>query len=275
MNKFLVVVFPDEKKAYEGIHALHELHDDGSITVWGTAVVQRGPDGSLEVKQRNDDGGPRAIGLGALLGGLVGFFGGPVGAVVGVAAGTVAGGSAELLNLHVSREFVDSLKLEFAPGDCAVFAEISEEWIAPLDVRMEALGGKVLREPTTEFVGHLLEKWSAARKAELAERKSELAQRKSERAGTKAVKMETNLKSEIERTKKRLRRTLDETQEQLDGTRSELKARMAGLENQAAKAPPEMRRSIEMRAAELRKDLEERQAKLENAYNLIWQAINA
>ncbi len=201
MNKFVVVVFPDEKKAYEGLHALRELHDDGSVTVWGTAVVQRRSDGTLEIKQRNDDGGPRAIGLGALLGGLVGLFGGPVGAVVGVAAGTVAGGSAELLNLHVSREFVDSLKLELAPGDWAVFAEISEEWIAPPDVRMEALGGKVLREPTTEFVGHLLEKWAAAGKAELAERKAELAQRKSVRAGAKAAKMEADVKSEVERTR--------------------------------------------------------------------------
>ena len=278
MDKFIVVVFPEEKKAYEGVRALHDLHVEGSITVWGTAVVQRAPGGTLEITQSNEQG-PLGFGVGALLGGMIGLFGGPVGVAVGAAAGSVVGGSVDVADLHLSAEFLESIKAELAPANYAVAAEISEEWITPLDVRMEALGGKVLREPRTEFAGHLFEKWAAARKAELADRKKELAdriaRRKLEHADAKAAKMESKLEAEVARAASKLQKTLDETQKQLDETRSELKAKMAALEEQAGKVTPETKRWIEVRTTELNQELSEKQKKLERAYDLTWQAINA
>ncbi len=278
MDKFVVVVVPEEKKAYEGLRALQELHEEGSITVWGTAVVQRAPDGVLEIKQSNEQG-PLGFGVGALLGGLIGIFAGPVGVGVGAAAGSAVGGSVDLADVHLSADFLESIKVELAPGNYAVVAEISEEWITPLDARMDALGAKVLREPKAEFAGQLWEKWAAARKAELADRKKELAERISRRKyqheDAKASRMEAKLESEVARAASKLQKTLDETQQQLDKTRGELKAKMAALEKQAAKVTPETRKWIEVRTAELSHDLEERQKKLERAYDLTWQAINA
>ena len=278
MDKFVVAIFPDEKKAYEGIRALNQLHEEGSITLWGTAVVRRGEQGALEIRQQNDQG-PIGFGVGAFLGTLVGVFGGPVGAAIGLAAGSVAGGTVDLAGLHLSSEFLDSLKLELKPGDYAVAAEISEEWIAPLDTRMDALGAKVLREPKAEFAGNMFEKWAAARKKELADRRKELAdriaQRKTDRASNKSSGMEAKLESEIDKARKKLQRSLDETQKQLDETRQELKAKMAALQSQAEKADPETKKWIDLRTTELREDLEEREHKLERAYDLTWQAINA
>ncbi len=41
MSKFAVMVFEDEKKAYEGLQALQELHAEGSLTVWAKPEVRR------------------------------------------------------------------------------------------------------------------------------------------------------------------------------------------------------------------------------------------
>ena len=42
MNKYVMVVLSDESKAYEAVHQLRELHREGSISVYATAVIQRG-----------------------------------------------------------------------------------------------------------------------------------------------------------------------------------------------------------------------------------------
>src|SRR5574342_1007511 len=80
MSKFAVVVFEDEKKAYEGLHALQELHAEGSLTVWGTDILRRDAERRVSIVKR-DDQGPLGTGLGMLAGGLVGLFGGPVGEI--------------------------------------------------------------------------------------------------------------------------------------------------------------------------------------------------
>ena len=36
MNKFVVATFSDEAKAYEGVSAFKQLHDEGSISLYQT-----------------------------------------------------------------------------------------------------------------------------------------------------------------------------------------------------------------------------------------------
>jgi hypothetical protein len=54
MTTHAVMVFGDENKAYEGLHALQALHADGSVTVWGTAVLQRDADGEVAILKGDD-----------------------------------------------------------------------------------------------------------------------------------------------------------------------------------------------------------------------------
>ena len=76
MTKYIVVVFPNEAKAYDGTRALKALHDEGSLTVYGMSVVTRDAKGALSVKQ-SETAGPVALGVGTLVGGLVGLLGMP------------------------------------------------------------------------------------------------------------------------------------------------------------------------------------------------------
>ena len=59
MNKMLVAVFDTEPAAYEGLHALKDLHEDGDITLYATAVLVKDSAGTVSVKQTADRGAAR------------------------------------------------------------------------------------------------------------------------------------------------------------------------------------------------------------------------
>ena len=56
MNKMLVAVFDNEATAFEGLSALKDLHKDGDITLYATAVVSKNADGQLQLKSAADRG---------------------------------------------------------------------------------------------------------------------------------------------------------------------------------------------------------------------------
>src|SRR5262252_8142534 len=97
MDRMLVVVFDNESKAYEGKNALRQLDDEGSISVYGYAVLAKNADGTATVKH-GDDVGPIGTLLGTPLGSLIGVLGGPAGMAFGAAAGMAAGSTFDLTN---------------------------------------------------------------------------------------------------------------------------------------------------------------------------------
>jgi len=265
MNKFVVVIFQDETKAYQAVRELQELHQEGSVTVFATVVAQRETNGELSVKEKSS-AGPVGLGVGAVLGALLGVFGGPVGAAIGLAAGGVAGGTVDIVQSGVSGEFLEEVRRDVAPGNFAVIAEVSEDWLTPLDTRMEALGGVIVRERRLDFVDDLIEKQASTRKAEFA-------QWKLERASQQAERMQSKLNAGVERAQKKLEHTADEARQRLDQTKQELQAKLHALEEQAAKAKPETKALISQRVAELRGDFAEREQKLARAYDLTREAL--
>ena len=65
------------------------------------------------------------------------------------------------------------------PGKCAVIAEVEEEWVTPLDTRMESLGGVVYRALKADVR-------EDQRKREIASAKADLEQLKIEHAKAQA-----------------------------------------------------------------------------------------
>ena len=51
MNKMLVAVFDTEPAAYEGLNALKQLHADGDITLYATAVLAKDSSGAVSVNR--------------------------------------------------------------------------------------------------------------------------------------------------------------------------------------------------------------------------------
>jgi uncharacterized membrane protein len=64
---------------------------------------------------------------------------------VGLSTGTLMGAAFDLTEEGVERDFVEDAGARLEPGKAALIAEIDEQWQGPLDTRMEALGGTLLR----------------------------------------------------------------------------------------------------------------------------------
>src|SRR5512138_1466189 len=144
MDKIVVIGFDNELKAYEGSLALQELQNEGSINLYAKAVIARDAAGKVTVKQEGDMG-PVGTAVGLLTGSLIGVFGGPVGVAVGAGVGTYGGFLYDLLNLGVGEDYLAEVGKSLKPGKAAVVAEAWEDWMLPVDSKMEALGGIVFR----------------------------------------------------------------------------------------------------------------------------------
>jgi len=267
MSKFVVIVFPGETQAYEATRALKSLHSEGSITLYDLAVVAKDAQGNFGVKQAAD-AGPIGTAVGALVGGLVGVIGGPVGALAGAVGGTLYGGIFDLVDLGVNEDFVWTVsKNMLDPGKAAVVAEIAETWTAPLDARMEALGGTVMRTWRADFEDEQLAKDIAWQKADLEQLQNEYAQANAE---TKA-----KLKAKLEKAKASLEKTEKQVKAKLNAIETEANAKITALEQQVKTANADAKEKIRQRIADLRAKNEIRTAKLKQAWALTKDALAA
>jgi uncharacterized membrane protein len=266
MSKFVVVVFPDEKKAYEGTSALKQLHAEGSITVYASGVVAKEADGKISVKDPVESG-PLSFGVGALIGGLVGLLGGPVGAAVGLSAGALIGGIADISNAGVQADFLEAVWRKLTPSKFAVVAEIAEDWVTPLDTRMEALGGEVMREWRSDFEDAQIEKAIKEREAEVAQLEEEAKRASQER--------KAKLKARIDEARAKLDAAVKRGQDRVHKLQQETEAKIKELEQQVAKAQGDAKAKIEQRIAAIRADQQRRTALLKQAWELTKKAFAA
>lgn len=205
MDRMLVVVFDNESKAYEGKKALLQLDDEGSIGVYGYAVLAKNADGSASVKQ-GDDVGPVGSLVGTSLGSLIGVLAGPAGLAVGASAGLLAGGAFDVSGAGIGEDFIDDVSKVLRPNKVAVIAEIEEEWTTPVDTRMETIGGTVFRRALSEVKEQIHDENSAAMKADLAQIKAEHAKAQADRKAKlqeKINQLDSKIQTQLQNAKDR------------------------------------------------------------------------
>ena len=203
MDKMLVIGFDSELKAYEGSRALQELQDEGSINLYAKAVVARDASGKVAVKQQGDMG-PVGTAVGLLTGSLMGLIGGPLGVAAGATAGMFGGLVYDSAQLGIGMDFIDEVADYLRPGKAAVVAEVWEEWVVPVDTRMEKLGGVVFRRSRDEVLDIVIERDDRILAADLAELEAEYDQATGE--------AKANLKKKIDAAKAKLQATRDAIQ---------------------------------------------------------------
>jgi uncharacterized membrane protein len=249
----LVVVFDDESKAYEGSRALNQLDAEGSITIHGESVITKNADGTSTVKQADGDFPIRTLG-GTAIGSLIGLLGGPVGAGVGALAGMAAGGFGDLFVAGVDTDFLSEVSDELTAGKHAVVADISEEWVTPVDTRMEALDGVVFRTARKSFEDD-------QRARDIAELKAETEQLKAEHAQAKADR-KAKLQAKINELNTRLQKKLAEVKQRSEQIKSETDAKVQGLQKKAAKAQGDAKAAIDARMNQIRKQYDQTAARM-------------
>ena len=266
MTKFVVVVLPDEPKAYEASRELKALHAEGTLTLYSMAILAKDKAGALSIKEHVEDG-PLGVAVGSLIGGLVGLLGGPAGALAGMVGGALIGSMGDLVDLGLDADFVKDVATKLAPGKTAIVAEVDEAWDTPMDTRMQALGGTVLRSWRADFEDEQLAKQIAHQDADFEKLKSAYSRAK---ADTKAT-----LKTSIDTAKTGLDKAGTRVGARFDSLNTEMKAKIAVLEKQAADASAHTRDRIDERLALLKASYKTREGKLKKAWDLTKSALAA
>jgi uncharacterized membrane protein len=266
MNKVVFVGFDTESQAYEGERALLDMHREGTLTLFNDAVVVKEPGGRVAVR-RAPDAEPVGTFGGMVTGGLVGLLGGPVGAAVGFGAGTLIGAAFDLTQEGLDRDFVEDVGARLEPGKAAVIAEIDESWQVPLDTRMDALGGRVVRQTRTQIEDAYLERSVEVAQQELvgleAEKRAQVVTAQTE----KARKQAETLQAKIDEAQRKLRKKEDELAAKMRAVKDEGAKKIAVLESQKATAAAESKAQLDDRLAEVRRDYDGRTKRLQEALN--------
>jgi uncharacterized membrane protein len=252
VEKLIVIVFDDQTKAFAGFEALRQLDRDGEISVYEAQMIRKEPTGSIEYIDNVDKvtfpivGGTSAVGV------IVGLLGGPLGALLGGMAGGLISSIAAAEHAGVTDDYVNDVNTAMTPGKFAVVADISEDWVTPLDTRMEEIGGVVFRRTRTEVKRMHHDQDVAAHRAEMEQLKAERAQARSERRAKIDARIDT-LRRKLEAALERDRRSMLLRQDERD-------TKIKALQTKADQSEGEIRRRLESRIAEVRREYDERAA---------------
>jgi uncharacterized membrane protein len=253
MERLLAVVFNDEGKAYEGLRAINQLDAEGSITAYAAQVIKKEPDGRISAKQ-TDGNFPLQTAKGLVLGSLIGLLGGPVGVGVGALVGASAGTIGDLNIADVNLDFVQEVADALTPGLHALIVDANEEWVTPVDTRMEALGGVVFRTGRQHFEAEQRAKEVTALKTEIADLKAEHAEAKADR--------KAKLQTKIDNLNTKLQQKLQKAKQRSEQIKNETDAKVQALKGQAAKVRGDAKANIEASIARMREQFDQSTAKL-------------
>ncbi len=249
MDKIVAVLFKDEKAAYQGVRAFSEMNAEGSVDVAVVCVIKKEADGTVSTKEVAD-GFPIGTLAGTALGSMVGLLGGPVGFAVGATSGAFAGMLGDLYSVGVDEGFVADVAAALMPDKCAVVAEVEEEWVTPLDTRMEALGGVVYRTLRSTVQE---EHW----KRDIAAAKAEREQLRIEHAKAQADR-KAKLQAQIDKLSERIEAKIARVQARSQQVTREFQARVQSLQQKADQEKGDAKAAVEARIAKLRSDYQSR-----------------
>ena len=211
MDKTIVIIIPNELAAYEVRKALAALDDEGSIELYSAAVVSKGVDGTVEVKDRRHSDGPWGTALGLSTGALIGLIAGPVGAAVGAAVGGAAGLGGDLAYSGLQSDFVHEASVRLTPGAFAVCASIWEDWTEPVDAAVRPFQGLVLRQTTEDLVVAQIKAEMQSLEEEMAHLQAEIA-RSSDSTKAKLMAKREQLRAKQEAQRARLAERAEQMQ---------------------------------------------------------------
>ena len=253
MEKMLVAVFENESRAYEGMRTLNQLDAEGSIAIHAESVIKKEANGTVSVLRVDGDFPIRTVG-GTAIGSLIGLLGGPVGFGIGAVTGALAGSIGDLYVAGVNADFLHDVSTALLPGTSAVVADVSEEWVTPVDSRIEAAGGVVFRSLKATVEDDL-------RARDVAELKQEISQLKTEHAQARAER-KAKLQAKIDGLSAKLQTKIEQAKQRSEQIKAETEAKVQALQTKAAKTKGDAKTSFDNRIAQIRREYEERSHRL-------------
>jgi hypothetical protein len=148
MHGMLVLVFDSEAKAGKGKTQLLQMDNDGTIGIYGYAVVAKKEDGTVVVEQADGHGS-----LSPFAKSLLGTLSDSTHPNHSWAAPKRSDSAADS---NKTKSTISDMMEVLLPNRVAIVAEVEEEWTPVLDKRMGAIGGVVFRWTVSE-VQHALD----------------------------------------------------------------------------------------------------------------------
>ena len=263
MNELLVAVFDSEDMALKGMRTLMDLHQEGGVSLYASALIVKGGDGNISVKQQSGEP-PLGTALGLLIGGIVGLVGGPVGSAVGASLGGYIGLLADWAHTGIELKFLDDVGKTLSAGKAAILAEIEESWISLLEPRLREQGGIVFRRFRTDVVEDQLLQESKALQERLEALINDLDKANSD-IGRANVADKEALQKSIRDARQQLETVGDKAKAAMDLKKAENDLKVSVLLRQAESAAEHARIRIKKRIADTEEDFEMRSNKLTQA----------
>jgi uncharacterized membrane protein len=161
----VVIGFADDEKAYEALTALGQLGTQGQVKVEQAAVVVRGDDGRVTVKDRIGDDELIGTAGGGLVGLLIGVLGGPLGVLIGGATGLLIGSLYDMADADDTESVLADVSKTVKVGRTAVLAQLEEQSPEVVDRAMANLTGTVVRRSVADVEAEIAAAQKAQREA--------------------------------------------------------------------------------------------------------------
>jgi uncharacterized membrane protein len=198
MENVIAVNFGDDAEAYKALTLLKELDGQGQVELAGAAVVVRGEDGRVDLKDDIGDTDLEGTAAGGIVGLLIGILGGPLGVLIGGATGLLVGSLFDMDDADESESVLSDISRSVRPGHAALIADLTEQTPEVVDTAMAPLGGSVLRRPLEEVQAEIATA-EDAQKAAAREARKRLREQRREQTKDK-------IKDKIEALKAKLHR---------------------------------------------------------------------
>lgn len=197
----ILVTFGTDGNPYEAMTALNELASQKQVEVTAAAVVTRGDDGQIEVKDETADYDAPGTAGGAIIGLLIGILGGPLGVLIGGSFGVLLGSMFDLADSDDTHSVLAEMSKRIAVGDTAVLAQVVEPSHEVIDSAMARVSGTVVRESVYAVESEIAAAEDAQRKAKREARK-ELHEARTQKTREQVHAKVDELKSKLHPQKK-------------------------------------------------------------------------
>jgi len=167
----VVVGFSDDSTAFEALTTLKELDSQGQLRLVEGAVVTRGDDGYVDVKDQVGDETLIGTASGGLIGLIVGILGGPLGVLLGGATGLLIGSLFDMDDADETDSVLSEVSRSVKVGHNTLLAQVIEQSPEVMDAAMARLSGTVVRRPVDDVEDEIAAAEEAQREAKKAARK--------------------------------------------------------------------------------------------------------
>jgi uncharacterized membrane protein len=173
MENVIVLGFARNEQAEDALAGLRDLHRSDELQLEVAAVIQRTPDGGIDVRDLAEEFQLRVTAAGGVVGALIGLLTGPMGVLLGGATGAAVGSLVDVADTESADDVLRWFGQDVQPGSAATIAVAHERSPAAVNKLASNLGATLLRRRLADVERELLE----AEEAVLAARRDDEAKR--------------------------------------------------------------------------------------------------